>query len=59
MAIFEKTSHTKALIDDTETLSCTVENAQNINKHTVSDIFCFEISYGLVRRPFTSSSQIC
>lgn len=34
MAIFEKTSHTKALIDDTEKLSCTVENAQNINKHT-------------------------
>lgn len=34
MAIFEKTSQTKALIDDTEKLSCTVENAQNINKHT-------------------------
>lgn len=34
MAIFEKTSHTKALIDDTEKLGCTVQNAQNINKHT-------------------------
>lgn len=34
MAIFEKTSQTKALIDDTEKLVCTVENAHNINKHT-------------------------
>lgn len=34
MAIFEKTSQTKVLIDDTEILSCTVENAQNVNKHT-------------------------
>lgn len=36
MAIFEKISQTKALIDDTEKLTCTVENAQNIDKHTVS-----------------------
>ncbi|CAB3229019.1 unnamed protein product [Arctia plantaginis] len=34
MAIFEKISQTKALIDDTEKLTCIVENAQNINKHT-------------------------
>ncbi|XP_026763124.2 PX domain-containing protein kinase-like protein isoform X2 [Galleria mellonella] len=34
MAIFEKTSQTKAIVDDTEKLICVVENAQNINKHT-------------------------
>lgn len=52
MAIFEKTSQTKALIlDDTLKLSCTVENAQNINKHTVSVFFCFEISHGLLKKP--------
>ncbi|XP_028164734.1 PX domain-containing protein kinase-like protein [Ostrinia furnacalis] len=34
MAIFEKPSQTKSVVDDTEKLICTVENAQNINKHT-------------------------
>ncbi|KAM3960364.1 PX domain-containing protein kinase-like protein [Aphomia sociella] len=34
MAIFEKKSQTKAIVDDTEKLVCVVENAQNINKHT-------------------------
>ncbi|CAH0401203.1 unnamed protein product [Chilo suppressalis] len=34
MAIFEKPSQTKAVVDDTEKLICTIENAQNINKHT-------------------------
>ncbi|GBP55423.1 PX domain-containing protein kinase-like protein [Eumeta japonica] len=34
MAIFEKSVQTKTIIDDTERLSCVVENAQNINKHT-------------------------
>ncbi|KAI8420284.1 hypothetical protein MSG28_008817 [Choristoneura fumiferana] len=34
MAIFEKESHTKVILDDTEKLHCIVENAQNINKHT-------------------------
>ncbi|XP_037962228.2 PX domain-containing protein kinase-like protein [Plutella xylostella] len=34
MAIFEKTPQTKAILDDTEKLVCTIANAQNINKHT-------------------------
>ncbi|XP_049876620.1 PX domain-containing protein kinase-like protein isoform X3 [Pectinophora gossypiella] len=34
MAIFEKTSQTTLVLDDTEKLICTVVNAQNINKHT-------------------------
>ncbi|KAL4718765.1 hypothetical protein ACJJTC_012325 [Scirpophaga incertulas] len=34
MAIFETPSQSKTLLDDTETLICTLENAQNINKHT-------------------------
>ncbi|XP_059059022.1 PX domain-containing protein kinase-like protein [Achroia grisella] len=34
MAIFEKTSQSKGIIDHTEKLICVVENAQNINKHT-------------------------
>ncbi|CAG9795833.1 unnamed protein product [Diatraea saccharalis] len=34
MAIFETPLQTKAVVDDTEKLICTVENAQNINKHT-------------------------
>lgn len=33
MALFERTSQ-KALLDDTENLTCVIENAQNINKHT-------------------------
>lgn len=36
MALFDKNSQIKASFDDTENLVCTVENAQNINKHTVS-----------------------
>lgn len=36
MAIFEKQSQSKINIDDTDKLICFVENAQNINKHTVS-----------------------
>lgn len=40
MAIFEKSLRTKGIVDDTEKLLCTVENAQNINKHTVSVFFC-------------------
>lgn len=38
MAIFEKTSQSR-IVDDTEKLICVVENAQNINKHTVSEFF--------------------
>ncbi|XP_022128535.2 PX domain-containing protein kinase-like protein isoform X3 [Pieris rapae] len=34
MAIFEKLSEFKYIQDDTDTLVCTLENAQNINKHT-------------------------
>ncbi|CAH0724285.1 unnamed protein product, partial [Brenthis ino] len=34
MAIFEKSSNSKIRIDDTERLTCCLENAQNINKHT-------------------------
>ncbi|KAI5636107.1 PX domain-containing protein [Phthorimaea operculella] len=34
MAIFEKSSQSRTILDDTEKLICTVENAQNINKHT-------------------------
>lgn len=44
MAIFEKTLQTKAVVDDTENLICTVENAQNINKHTVSTFWIDAIS---------------
>lgn len=36
MAIFESSSQTKLRIDDTERLECALENAQNVNKHTVS-----------------------
>lgn len=35
MALFDKTYQAKASIDDTEQLVCNIENAQNINKHTV------------------------
>ncbi|KAJ2948611.1 hypothetical protein O0L34_g7865 [Tuta absoluta] len=34
MSIFEKSSQLRDILDDTEKLICTVENAQNINKHT-------------------------
>ncbi|XP_026320867.1 PX domain-containing protein kinase-like protein [Hyposmocoma kahamanoa] len=34
MAIFEKISQSRIVVDDTEKLICVVENAQNINKHT-------------------------
>lgn len=34
MALFEKTNYNKVAIDDTEKLTCYVENTQNINKHT-------------------------
>ncbi|XP_045501984.1 PX domain-containing protein kinase-like protein [Colias croceus] len=34
MAIFEKSFQTRPIIDDTDKLVCTLENAQNINKHT-------------------------
>lgn len=34
MAIFERLSNNKIRIDDTEKLACSLENAQNINKHT-------------------------
>ncbi|CAG5058196.1 unnamed protein product [Parnassius apollo] len=34
MAIFEKSFQTKTILDDTETLLCTLENAQNVDKHT-------------------------
>ncbi|XP_013162891.1 PREDICTED: PX domain-containing protein kinase-like protein [Papilio xuthus] len=34
MAIFEKSFQTKSTLDDTETLICTLENAQNVDKHT-------------------------
>lgn len=37
MALFDSTSQAKAYIDDTEKLVCNIENAQNINKHTVSN----------------------
>lgn len=36
MAAFETNSYSKCHIDDTEKLVCVIENAQNINKHTVS-----------------------
>lgn len=39
MAIFEKSFHTKSAFDDTDTLICTLENAQNVDKHTVSILF--------------------
>ncbi|XP_068620282.1 PX domain-containing protein kinase-like protein [Battus philenor] len=34
MAIFEKSLQSKIILDDTEKLVCTLENAQNIDKHT-------------------------
>ncbi|KAJ0174249.1 hypothetical protein K1T71_010395 [Dendrolimus kikuchii] len=34
MALFDRTSHVKAIVDDTENLTCVIENAQNVNKHT-------------------------
>lgn len=45
MAIFERTSQTRAILDDTEKLTCIVENAQNINKHTVSNYFIMKYSW--------------
>lgn len=36
MALFDRSFKAKANIDDTEKLICNIENAQNINKHTVS-----------------------
>lgn len=38
MALFDRTSQAKADIDDTEKLVCNIENAQNINNHTVSSV---------------------
>lgn len=35
MAIFEKSFLSKSTLDDTEKLICTLENAQNVDKHTV------------------------
>lgn len=35
MALFEKLSQIKYILDDTDNLVCTLDNAQNINKHTV------------------------
>lgn len=43
MAIFERKFERKVLIDDTETLSCTIETFQTINGHTVSE--CLENSF--------------
>lgn len=39
MAFFERSSPIKTNVDDTENLICVIENAQNINKHTVSEPF--------------------
>lgn len=36
MAIFEKKIVEKVTLDDTETISCVIENSQTINGHTVS-----------------------
>lgn len=36
MAVFEKKIPRKVCIDDTETLTVTIENAQNVQGHTVS-----------------------
>lgn len=36
MAIFEKETTNKVLLDDTESLSCTIENWKSVNGHTVS-----------------------
>lgn len=36
MAIFEREISSKVLLDDTEPISCHIENWQNINGHTVS-----------------------
>lgn len=48
MAVFEKKITRKVCIDDTETLTVTIENAQNVQGHTVSvtlnvknSILCF------------------
>ncbi|XP_026741178.1 PX domain-containing protein kinase-like protein [Trichoplusia ni] len=46
MAIFEKTSHTKALVDDTEILTCTIENSQTVRKHTE---YTLRVSRGILR----------
>lgn len=35
MAIFEKKIARKVLLDDTESLTCVIENYHNINGHTV------------------------
>lgn len=48
MAIFEKTSQSRIVVDDTEKLICVVENAQNINKHTVSEFSLLWNAYGLI-----------
>lgn len=44
MSIFEKTLQSSIVVDDTEKLICVVENAQNINKHTVSKFFVMKYS---------------
>lgn len=41
MAIFEKRTANKVLIDDTEALSCVIENWFNTNGHTVSGQFYY------------------
>lgn len=43
MAIFERSSNNKIRIDDTERLTCSLENAQNINKHTVSSFINYDM----------------
>lgn len=36
MAVFEKKIPRKVCVDDTELLTATIENSQNVNGHTVS-----------------------
>lgn len=36
MAVFDKKIHKNVCLDDTEVLSITIENAQNVSGHTVS-----------------------
>lgn len=36
MAIFEKKTPRKIYLDDTQPLTCVIENSQNIQGHTVS-----------------------
>lgn len=41
MAIFEKKFERKITLDDTQSLSCVIETAQEVNGHTVSASFSF------------------